>query len=115
MEQREVKEATGSAYVVVLVTVGSDEEARRIANELLNQRKVACVNIVPGVSSLFWWQGGLDSAQENLLVIKTRASLLDEVVSLVGQLHSYEVPEVIALPICGGNQNYLQWLGGEVE
>lgn len=91
-----MKENTASTYLVLLVTATSSEEAHKIANELLNRRKAACVNIVPGVNSLFWWQGKLDSAYENLLIIKTKASLLNEIVALVTQIHSYDVPEVIA-------------------
>lgn len=101
--------------VVIFITTGTDEEAHRIANMLLNQRKVACVNILPKVRSLFWWQDKLDSAQESLLIIKTKASLLDEVVMLVKEIHSYDVPEVIALPIIGGNPDYLEWIGKEVR
>lgn len=101
-------------YIVVLITTGTPEEAQRIAAVLLEQRKAACVNIIPQVSSRFWWKGKLDSAEESLLIVKTRASLLDEVVSLVNQVHSYDVAEVIALPIVGGNQDYLDWMGGEV-
>ena len=101
-------------YVVVLIT-STIEEAPRVAEALLAQRKAACVNILPAVSSLFWWQGRLDSAQENLLVVKTKASLLNEVVGLVKGLHSYDVPEVIALPIIGGNKDYLEWIGKELE
>ena len=103
------------ACVVILVTAPSNEEARRIADELLNQRKVACVNIVSGVSSRFWWQGELESADEHLLIIKTKASLLDEIVTLVSRIHSYEVPEIIALPIIGGNPDYLEWVFKEVR
>ena len=101
-------------YVVVLIT-STIEEAPSVAEALLTQRKAACVNILPAVSSLFWWQGRLDSAQENLLVVKTKASLLNEVVELVKELHSYDVPEVIALPIIGGNKDYLEWIDKEVE
>lgn len=101
-------------YIVVLITTGTPEEAQRIAAVLLEQRKAACVNIIPQVSSRFWWKGKLDSAEESLLIVKTRASLLDEVISLVKQVHSYDVAEVIALPIVGGNQDYLDWMGGEV-
>ncbi len=101
--------------IVVLVTTSSGEEAHKIANALLAQRKAACVNIVPGVSSLFWWQGKLDSAQESLLLVKTEASKLGEIVTLVKEIHSYQVPEIIALPIVGGNQDYLQWLHEEVR
>ena len=110
-----MEEDAASAYLVLLVTSSSSEEAHKIARQLLNQRKAACVNIVPGVSSLFWWQDKLDSAEENLLVIKTRASQLDEIVTLIKGIHSYEVPEIIALPIVGGNQDYLEWIGREVK
>jgi len=103
-----------TANIVIMVTAGTDEEARKIASRLLGQRKAACVNIVTGVSSFFWWQGQLDSAQESLLIIKTRASLLSEVVALVKEIHRYDVPEIIALPIIGGNQDYLDWINAEV-
>lgn len=103
------------AYIVLFITTGTDEEAHKIAEVLLNQRKVACVNIVPRVSSLFWWQDKLDSAQESLLIVKTKASLLPEIINLVKGVHSYEVPEIIALPIVGGNQDYLEWIGKEVK
>ncbi len=104
-----------TSQVVVLITTATEEEAHRIAEQLLNQRKVACVNIVPRVDSLFRWQGKLDSAQESLLIIKTRASLLPEIIEMVKKAHSYEVPEIIALPIVGGNEDYLKWLDSEVE
>jgi len=101
-------------YIVVLITTGTPEEAQRIAAVLLEQRKAACVNIVPRVSSRFWWRGELDSAEESLLIVKTKATVLDEVVSLVKEAHSYDVAEVIALPVVGGSQDYLDWMGGEV-
>ena len=103
------------AYIVLLITASNIEEANKIAEVLLNQRKAACLNIVPGVSSLFWWQGKVDSAQESLLIVKTKASLLPEVISLVKGVHSYDVPEIIALPIVGGNQDYLEWIDKEVK
>jgi len=101
--------------VVIFITTSMDEEAKKIANMLLEQRKVACVNILPKITSLFWWQGRLDSAQEHLLIVKTQASLLKEVVRLVRENHSYEVPEIIAVPIIGGNPDYLEWIGKEVR
>ena len=103
------------ADIVVFITTADAEEAQRIADVLLNERKAACINIVPKVGSHFWWQGKLDSAEESLLIVKTRASALDEVVSLVKKHHGYDVPEVIALPIIGGNQDYLEWLSREVK
>ena len=101
--------------VVIFVTASSEEEAGKIAERLLTSRKAACVNIVPGVSSSFWWQGKLDSAQESLLIIKTKASVLPEVIALVKQAHSYTVPEIIALPIIGGSEDYLKWVDKEVR
>ena len=101
--------------VIIFITTGTDEEANRVAEVLLNQRKAACINIVPGVRSRFWWEGHLHSDQENLLIVKAKASLLDEIVGLVKEVHSYDVPEVIALPIIGGNPDYLKWIGKELQ
>jgi len=101
--------------VVLIVTVADAEEARRIAEVLLKQRKAASVNIVPKVNSLFWWRGKINSAEENLLIVKTKTPLLNEVIKLVKENHSYEIPQIIALPIVGGNQDYLAWIDGEVK
>ena len=101
--------------VVILITASTGEEAQQIADKLLAQRKAACVNIIPKVHSLFWWKGKLDSAEETVLIVKSRASLIDEIVSLVKEVHSYEVPEVIALPLVGGNQDYLNWMSAELR
>ena len=96
--------------IVVFITVGSEEEGRKIARLLVKEKKAACVNIVPGVDSLFRWKGRINSARESLLLVKTKASLLPEISSLVKQIHSYEVPEIIALPVIGGSEDYLKWL-----
>jgi periplasmic divalent cation tolerance protein len=96
--------------IVVLITTSSEEEARKIAELLVNGSKAACVNIVPRVDSLFWWKDKLESAQESLLLVKTKASLFPEVIRLVKEIHSYEVPEIIALPIIAGSEDYLKWL-----
>jgi periplasmic divalent cation tolerance protein len=101
------------AYLVVFITTSSYEEARKIADALVSQRKAACVNIVPKVNSLFRWKGEIEDAEESLLVVKTRARLFPDVVSTVKGIHSYEVPEIIALPIIEGNPDYLQWIDEE--
>lgn len=101
--------------VVIFITTGTDEEAQKIAEVLLKQRKAACVNIVPGVSSRFWWEGHLHSDQESLLIVKAKASLLNEIIALVKEVHTYDVPEVIALPIIGGNSDYLDWIDKELQ
>ena len=102
-------------FVVLIITTTNAEEAQHISKALLDQRKAASVNIVPRVSSQFWWHGKIQLAEENLLIVKTKAVLLNEVVRLVRENHSYEIPAVIALPIVGGNQDYLDWIGREVK
>lgn len=102
-------------YIVVFITTNTGEEAKQIAELLLERRQAACVNIIPEVDSRFWWEDKLDSAQESLLVIKTKATLLPEIIKLVKEVHSYTVPEIIALPIVGGNQDYLDWIDKEVD
>jgi len=99
-----------SDYVVVFITTGNAVEAQRIAQALVSERKAACVNIMPQVHSRFWWKGKIDSADESLLIVKTKASLLEALIKLVKENHSYDIPEVIALPIIGGNQDYLRWI-----
>lgn len=101
--------------VVIFVTAGTREEAEVIADVLLEQNKAACVNIVPAIDSHFHWEGQAKTEQEVLLIIKTKASLVEEVTSLVKTIHSYDVPEVIALPIIGGNPEYLAWIDTETD
>lgn len=105
---------TSPEHVVILVTAGSEAEADRIGTAILEERRAACVSIIPRTNSAFWWQGKLESAPESLLVIKTRTSQIDEIVDLVKRVHSYTVPEIIALPVIGGNREYLAWIDKEV-
>lgn len=97
-------------HVVVFITTETQAQGHEIADALLADKLAACVNIVPQVQSKFWWQGKIDSADEALLIVKTKASLLDNVVASVKSRHSYSVPEIIALPIIGGNKDYLDWI-----
>ena len=99
--------------MVVLITTSSYEEGRKIAEALIAQKKAACVNIVPKVDSIFTWKGKIEESEESMLIVKTRAKLFPDVVTLVKWLHSYEVPEIIALPIIEGNPDYLEWIDKE--
>jgi len=101
-------------YIVVFVTANDKQEAQKIAQLLLKRRRAACVNIIPEVDSRFWWQDKLDTAQECILVIKSKASLLPDIIKSVRKNHSNDVPEIIAMPIIGGNQDYLDWIDNEV-
>ena len=102
-------------YIIVLVTAADDDEARLIARVLLEQKKAACINIMSGVVSLFHWQDKIEKTSESLLVIKTSQPLLNELVALVKEMHSYENPEIIALPVIGGSSQYLDWIDKEVR
>jgi periplasmic divalent cation tolerance protein len=95
---------------MVYVTVASKEEAEKITRVLLEERLVACVNIVGPVSSRFYWEGKIDLVEEYLLIMKTRRGLFAILEKRVGVLHSYEVPEILAVPIIDGSVAYLDWL-----
>ncbi len=98
------------AKIVVLVTSGSEAEATKIARGLVEQQLVACVNILPGIRSFFHWEGKVTDETEFLLIAKTVDSLFEQVATAVKSLHSYSTPEVIALPIQDGLQDYLDWI-----
>jgi periplasmic divalent cation tolerance protein len=99
---------------VVLTTCGSAEEARRIAQELIERRLAACVNIVPQIESVYRWKGEVESASEWLLIIKTTADAFERLRDALGSLHSYDVPECIEIAIEDGSAAYLEWIGESV-
>ena len=99
---------------IVLTTAGSREEAEKIAHALVERRLAACANIVGPVHSVYRWQGQVESAAEHLLLIKTTASLFDAVAAAIRELHSYDLPECIQLPIEAGSAEYLKWIEDSV-
>ena len=99
--------------IVVFITIDFPENAQKLADKLLTERKVACVNIIPGVESHYWGQGKIENTDELMLVVKTRAALLDDLIKLVKESHPYDIPEIIVLPIIGGNEDYLKWIEKE--
>ena len=100
-------------YIVVFITCPSREEADKIANAVIAKNFAACVNIIDNVRSIFHWQEKVEDADEVLLIAKTKAKLLNEIIPLVKQLHSYDLPEIIAVPILGGSEDYLNWIDAE--
>ncbi|KAJ6391444.1 hypothetical protein OIU77_025425 [Salix suchowensis] len=96
--------------IVVYVTVPNREAGKKLAHSIVKEKLAACVNIVPGIESVYQWQGEIQSDAEELLIIKTRQSLLEALTEHVKANHEYEVPEVISLPITGGSIPYLKWL-----
>lgn len=96
--------------IVVFITASNEDEATLIGRALVEEHIAACVNLVPGVRSLFFWDNKTQDERETLLIVKSRLPLLDTLTARVKSLHSYSVPEVIALPIIGGSAAYLSWL-----
>jgi periplasmic divalent cation tolerance protein len=100
---------------IVLSTAGSADEAHKIANHLVEQRLAACVNIVPRIESIYRWQGKVESSEEWLLLIKTTTEKFAQVRDAIRQLHSYEVPECVAISVDDGSAEYLEWIGDSVK
>lgn len=96
--------------IIVYVTAGKIKEAKKIARVLVEKRLAACVNVVPKITSVYRWKDRMQSDEEFLLMIKSRRSRFNELRSCIESLHSYEVPEIIAVPIVEGAANYLNWL-----
>jgi periplasmic divalent cation tolerance protein len=103
-----------NSHILVFVTTRDAAESEKISKALVKRRLAACVNIVPEVSSHFWWKDKLEATKESLLMVKSRESLLPDIIKTVKKLHSYTVPEIIALPISGGSPEYLDWIDSEV-
>jgi periplasmic divalent cation tolerance protein len=101
--------------IIVLMTTATREEAEKITSKLLDERLIACANTTGPVSSLFWWKGKISQEKEFLTLMKTRTELFDELAKKVKQMHSYEVPEIIAVPIAKGEQSYMEWLNSSLR
>jgi len=98
--------------IVIMITAPSKEVGEQIASTLLEKRLVACINILPAVQSFYEWKGEVHVDEEVLLIIKSRAELFaDQIVGTIKAIHPYEVPEIIALPIVMGSEDYMQWIG----
>ena len=101
--------------IIVLTTCESSQDAQTIAETLVEKRLAACVNILPGLKSIYRWQGKVENATELLLLIKTRRGLFEQLSAELARIHPYEVPEVIALPLIDGASAYLGWLEKELK
>ena len=98
------------AHWLVLVTVPAPEDGERIGRVLVEERLAACVNVVPGLRSVYRWQGAVETAAEALLLIKTTPAVFDRLAARVKALHPYTLPEVVALPLAAGLSGYLAWI-----
>ena len=102
-------------YIIVFVTAASEEEAALIGRAVVGESLAACVNIVRSVRSIYRWQGCIEDSPEVLLIIKTKKTLFEKLRNRVKELHSYSVPEIVALPVVEGDEQYLNWLRQETE
>jgi periplasmic divalent cation tolerance protein len=109
------QEAAMDEFVFVYMTTSSLDQARVIGRRLVEARLAACANILPGMESIYHWQGKIETALETVLIAKTRAVLVDQLTAMVKELHTYDCPCVVALPITAGNPAYLRWLGQETS
>jgi periplasmic divalent cation tolerance protein len=105
-----MSEQTGSESIVVYITAPGEEEALTLARALVESRLAACVNMVNNVRSIYSWQGRIEDDRELLMIVKTRRQLFERLSAKVRELHSYDVPEIIALPIVEGSPDYLKWI-----
>lgn len=101
--------------IVVMTTVGTEEQANLIAREIVARRQAACVNILPGVRSVYRWKGKICRDGELLLIIKTLEGELDEVTATIRELHSYELPEILSFRVDQGERGFLDWIAGSVD
>lgn len=102
-------------YIQVVTTVASKAEGERIALALLEKRLVGCVQIVGPIESLYWWRGKIEQSQEWLCVAKTERKLFAQIEETIKALHSYEVPEILVVPIVEGSRDYLRWLEEQLQ
>lgn len=100
---------------LVLSTTSSREEAEKIARYLIENKLAACVNIVEGISSIYWWKGKVEEGKECMLFIKTKHGRIKDIISCIKELHSYNVPEIISFCIEDGNKDYIEWIGDNVK
>ncbi len=104
-----------SGALLVLSTCASEEEAARIARALVEGRLAACVNVVPAIRSVYRWRDMIEDATESLLIIKTNQARFPALQAELARLHSYEVPEILAVPVAAGAERYMAWLGAALE
>ncbi len=100
---------------IVYITASNQQEARRIGRILVEERLVACVNILGNISSMYWWDGSLQEDSETVLIAKTRHESVERVIERVKSLHSYECPCVVSWPIDQANSQYLEWIAAETQ
>ena len=102
-------------YIQVLTTVGNERDAERVARIIVNRKLAACAQIVGPIKSYYWWRGNVETSKEWICIFKTRKGLYEKLEKAIREVHNYELPEIVALPIVSGSKSYLEWISREVE
>lgn len=102
-------------FIQVITTVDSEEEAQNIAGAVVGERLAACAQVLGPISSTYHWNGAIESAEEWLILIKSRRDLFNELSGLIQQVHPYDVPEILAMPVVEGARSYLDWMSGHLK
>ncbi len=102
-------------YALVYITTSGNEESKNIANTLVREKLAACVNIIASIESIYLWKGEIEDDNESLLIAKTKVSNVDKIIKRVKEIHSYETPAILAIPIIDGSKDYLDYLDSELS
>jgi periplasmic divalent cation tolerance protein len=105
----------GMTATWIYVTAGSKDEALSIGRLLVEERLAACANVIPGTTAIYWWEGKVQEGEEAVLILKTRSDLVDAATARIRSAHSYTCPCVVALPVAGGNRDFLTWIVNETR
>ena len=102
-------------YALVYITTSGEEESKKIGRTIVEERLAGCVNIIPTIKSLYWWKGEIEDDNESILIVKTKVSNIENIIKKVKEIHSYENPAILAIPIIEGSKTYLDYLDGEIR
>jgi periplasmic divalent cation tolerance protein len=101
-------------YAMVYITTSGREESEKIANILLEEKLAGCINIIPSIKSIYLWQGEIEADSESILIAKTKLERIDDIIKKVKEIHSYDIPCILAIPVIQGSMGYLEWLESEI-
>lgn len=102
-------------YAFIYITTSEKDESRNIGTKLVQERLAACINIVPSIDSVYLWKGEIEEDNESLLIVKTKTKNIDKIIKRVKEIHSYETPAILAIPIIDGSKDYLDYLDSEMD
>ena len=102
-------------YALVYITTSGEEESKKIGRTIVEERLAGCVNIISAIESFYWWKGEIESDKESVLIAKTKVSNIENIIKRVKEIHSYENPAILAIPIINGSKDYLDYLDAEIR